>query len=124
MIYGIGVDILSTARLYDPQGKYDDSFHRKTFTGKEYKEGISRTDPAVYFCERFAVKEAVLKSLNIGSNEFRFIDIETLNDDSGKPYVILNGHAKKHCDEIGIKRLHISLSNDGGFVAAFVICEI
>jgi len=124
MIGGIGVDILSDARLSSLRGKYDDPFFRKAYTEKEYDEGMRRADPITYFTERFAAKEAVFKALNISSAEFRFDDIETLNNDSGKPYVVLYGHTKKRFDELGIKNLHISLSSDGGYVAAFAVSEI
>ena len=123
MIYGIGVDILSTNRLEDLRGKYDDSFFRKTFSEKEYEAGVKRTDPIKYFSGRFAAKEAVFKALDIDSGAFRFSEIETLNNGSGKPYVVLYGRVKQFCEDKGIKRLHISLSNDKGYVTAFVICE-
>jgi len=123
MVYGIGVDIFDTGRLNYPRGQYDDPFFKKTFTEKELEAGISRADPIAYFAGRFAAKEAVFKALHISSGEFRWSDIETLNDDSGQPYVVLHGHAKKHFDDIGAQRLHISLSNDGGSSVAFAVCE-
>ena len=124
MIHGIGVDILSKTRLEDLRDKYDDPFFVKTYTKSELEMGMGRHDPILYFAERFAVKEAVFKALHINANEFKFSDIETLNDDSGKPYVNLYGHTKKHCDEIGINHLHISISNDSSIVAAFAVCEM
>lgn len=123
MIFGIGVDVLNTARLEDLRGKYDDPFFRRTFTEKEYEAGIDRDDPILYFSGRFAAKEAVFKALNIVSSAFRFGDIETLNDDTGKPFVVLHGYVNEYCSEMGIKRMHISLSNDGGYAIAFVVCE-
>ena len=123
MIYGIGVDTLSTARLEALEGRYDDPFFRKTYTDAEYSAGISRRDPIVYFSERFAAKEAVFKALNITSTEFRFNEIETLNDDTGKPYVNLYGCARRMQDEAGVRHIHISLSSGGGYVTAFAVCE-
>jgi len=124
MIYGIGVDIMAMARLEDLRGKYDDPFFTSTFTEKEFEEGVRRADPIAYFAGRFAAKEAVFKALRIDSNEFRWSDIETLGDDSGKPFVVLYGYAKELFNRVGAGRLHISLSNDGGYAAAFAICEI
>lgn len=124
MIYGIGIDVLSTAKLDDLRGNFDDPFYCKTFTAAEYDAGLKRADPLAYFCERFAAKEAVFKALNISSAEFRFTDIETLNNETGMPYITLYGSAKRLSDELGIKRLHISLSCDGGYAAAFAVCEV
>ena len=124
MIYGIGVDIIDMSRMEALRGKYDDPFLRKTFTEKELEAGMARADPVVYFSERFAAKEAVLKALRIDSGDFKFSDIETLNDGSGKPYVILYGYAKTLYDEIGGRNLLISLSYDGGSAVAFAVCEV
>ena len=124
MIVGIGVDILSVARLENLRGKYDDSFFKKTFTKAEYETGLKRPDPIIYFTQRFAAKEAVFKALNVKSAAFRFNEVETLNDDSGKPYVVLHGEAKRLRDEAGIKRILISLSSDGGYAIAYAVCEI
>lgn len=123
MIYGTGVDIINTERLEAMRGDYGDPFFKKTFSEKEYETGTGSADPIAFFTGRFAAKEAVFKALRISSSAFRFSDIETLNDDSGWPYVVLYGHTKDHYDEIGIERLHISLSGDSGYVVAFVICE-
>ena len=124
MIHGIGVDIFASRRIGDMRGKYDDPFFKKTYTDKEYAEGIGRADPVTYFSERFAVKEAVFKALNIKSSEFRWSDIETLNDGSGKPYVVLYGYTKRLNDELGIKSIHVSISSDSGYIAAFAVCEV
>ena len=123
MIYGTGVDIMHTTRLEALRGKYDDPFFKKTFSEKEYKAGMCRADPIIYFSERFAAKEAVFKALNVSSGKFRWNEIETPDDDSGKPYVVLHGIAKEICNEAGIRCIHISLSSDNGFVIAFAICE-
>ena len=124
MIYGIGVDILSVAQLNDLRGKYDDPFFSKTYSEKEYEAGLGRSDPIMYFAGRFAAKEAVLKALKINSGAFRFSDIETMNDDSGRPYVNLYGHTKELFDSLGSGRLHISLSRDVDYVIAYAVCEI
>lgn len=123
MIYGIGIDIVSIARLEALQGQYNDPFFKKTYTEAEHTAGMGRPNPIIYFSERFAVKEAVFKALHISSVTFRFNEIETLNDGFGQPYVILYGGAKKALVEAGVKRIHVSLSNDSGFVIAYVICE-
>lgn len=123
MLHGIGVDILSVSRLETLRGKFDDPFFTKTFTQAEYSEAMARPDPIVYFAGRFAAKEAVLKALGGVEGKFRFNEIETLNDGSGKPYVSLHGLAKETQDANGVKNLFVSLSNDGGYVVAYAICE-
>lgn len=123
MIYGIGVDILSVARLEDLRGNYSDPFFKKTYTDAEFLEALNRSNPIKYFAERFAAKEAVFKALQIASDAFRFNQIETLNDKSGCPHINLYGHVKEVKEKMGITNLYISLSNDGDFVVAFAVCE-
>ena len=124
MIYGVGIDILEVSRLETLRGRYDDPFFTKTYTGAERAAAMERADPIVWFAGRFAVKEAVFKALGVSSAAFRWSDIETLNDAAGRPYVVLRGEAKRAADEAGVRRVFVSLSNDGGFVAAFAVAEI
>jgi phosphopantetheine--protein transferase-like protein len=123
MIHGIGVDILGTARLESLRGKYDDPFFGKTYTAAELEAGIKKPDPVTYFAGRFAAKEAVFKALGVSAAGFRPDDVETLNDDTGKPYVVLYGEAKKHMESAGIRQVFISLSNEKSLVSAYAVCE-
>ena len=123
MIYGIGVDIMDIARLETLRGKYDDPFFVKTFTDSERSAALRRRDPIRYFAKRFAAKEAVFKALNGRPDAFRFNEIETLNDERGQPYVVLYGETRKFQELAGIGHIHISLSDDGGFVIAYAVCE-
>jgi len=123
MIHGVGVDIQDSARLESLRGKYSDPFFSATYTEAEYEVGIGKPDPILYFTERFAAKEAVFKALNVNSTEFRFTDIETRNDDTGKPVVALYMYTRKLYEEKGINSVHLSISNDNGFVVAIAVCE-
>lgn len=71
----------------------------------------------------FAVKEAVAKSFGTGFRRFMPEDIEVLRDELGKPYVNLLGEAKRVAGELGITKLHASITNTNDFAVAFVVAE-
>ncbi len=123
MIYGIGVDILDISRLSWLSGKLDDPFIQKTYTTRECTASMMRTDPINYLAERFAAKEAVFKALRIESDTFNLNEIETLNDQLGRPNINLYGKTKEVMEEEGIKCISISLSYDNNLVIAFAVCE-
>lgn len=124
MINGIGADIMNVNRLKGLGEDLEDPFFIKTFTPSERIEAESRANPLVYYAERFSAKEAVFKSLQISSNDVRLNEIETLNDNMGRPYVNLYGRASEIFSKMGGRRISISLSNDGDMVLAFAVCEI
>ncbi|MEG0566161.1 MAG: holo-ACP synthase, partial [Hungatella sp.] len=71
----------------------------------------------------FAVKEAVAKAFGTGFRTFMPIDIETLRDELGKPYVVLHGEAKTQAGKMGIGQIHTSISNTKEYAFGFAIAE-
>lgn len=115
MIRGIGTDIVKISRINEKivdrilsisEKELYNSFHNEN-RKKEFAAG------------RFAVKEALYKSLNI-SFEFKKIDI--LKDQNGKPY--LSNKTKSYIDNIcGKTKIKISISHEKEYAIAFVIVE-
>ena len=125
MIYGTGVDIIEIKRIQNSLTKFSPRFEEKVFTDNEIKYCQSQADPVKHFAARFAVKEAVSKSLGTGiSKEVGLKDIEVVNDrDSGKPYLNISGRAKEIFDSLELTSIHISISHDAGFAIAQAIAE-
>ena len=124
MIYGTGIDIIEIERIKKSLEKYSSRFENKVFTDKEIDYCQSQADPAKHFAARFAVKEAVSKSLGTGiSKDVGFKDIEVVNQVSGKPLVIMNGQGKKLFEKLNLKFIHISISHDKHYAIAHAIAE-
>lgn len=66
----------------------------------------------------YASKEALLKSLKKGINDYPLISIEVLHDDNNAPYIKLNN--KLLCDYQN-KQFDVSISHDGDYAIAIVI---
>lgn len=126
MIRGIGVDIVDLERFTALEGKWNDPFFRRIFTERERAEAAAReaeSGPRTalrYFAGRFAVKEAVVKSLNAHGVKVEFPQVETLTLETGAPSTHLVGDTAPLEDEVS---LHVSLSHEENVAIAFCVTE-
>lgn len=101
---GIGNDIIEITRIEKAIKKAN--FITKVFTENEIKLFEIKGNRAEFFAGRFAGKEAVSKALGTGFREFSLTDIEILNNELGKPYVIFKNsiefYNKKYFIDISI----------------------
>lgn len=118
MIIGIGTDLIENERVMKACNK--ESFLKRYFTSKEIE--LIQADKKKS-AGNFAVKEAVAKMFGTGFRDVMPIEIETLRDEFGKPYVNLYGIAKEKSLELGIERIHVSISNTKLYSLAYVIGE-
>ena len=124
MIFGTGLDIIEISRIKSSLEKYSPRFENKLFTNKEIDYCQSQADPGKHFAARFAVKEAVSKSLGTGiTREVGFKDIEVVNQVSGKPIVRMTGPGKQLFEKLNLKSIHISISHDRNYAIAQAIAE-
>ena len=104
IFHGIGNDIIEIKRIENAVKK--ESFVKKVFTKKEIEYIISRGGRAETYAGKFSAKEAVSKALGTGVRGFSPNDIEILNNELGKPYVIFKNNIEdfneKYYTEISI----------------------
>jgi len=120
MIAGVGVDIVDIKRIGKTAGG---AFIKKNFTAEETALFERRKYKPETVAANFAAKEAVMKSLGCGIFEIPLSDIEILRSETGKPVVNLYGKAKEKAEELGVKRVHVSISHDMGLAAAQAVAE-
>ncbi len=118
MITGIGTDLVEIARVQKAIGR--SAFLEKVYTEKERELIAARP---VRAAGNFAAKEAVAKALGCGFSGIAPIEIEVLRQESGMPYVVLHGRAKKKAEEQGIVKIQISLTDTAEYAQAYVVCE-
>lgn len=125
MIYGTGIDIIEIERIKKSIGKFSGRFEEKIFTPNEIKYCRAKANPSRHFAARFAVKEAVLKSLGTGMSQgIAWKDIEVLNqEDTGKPYLRMDGKGRDIFEALKLKNIHISISHDKNYAIAHAIAE-
>ena len=117
-IIGIGIDTVEIDRVVKACEK--ESFIKMCFTENEKKIIARRKNSSA---TNFAGKEAVSKAFGTGFSKFKLKDIEVLRSESGAPYVELHNEAKKIAEKLGIKNIHISLTDTDKFAMAYVIAE-
>jgi len=71
---------------------------------------------------RFAAKEALAKALG-APRGLSWQDAEVVTDDDGRPRFELRGAVSEAATTLGVARVHLSLSHDGGTALAFVVLE-
>lgn len=88
MIVGIGNDIIEIERIEKAISK--EGFKNKIYTQRELENIKKRGNRAETYAGVFSAKEAISKAIGTGVREFSLTDLEILNDDLGKPYVVVS----------------------------------
>lgn len=126
MIAGIGLDLVDIARVERMLADKGERATTKLFSEAEARYATSRAHPARHFAARFAAKEAAYKAL-AGSELARGIgwrDLEVLRDEAtGQPRLVLHGRAAERAAELGVVRIHLTMTHSHETAAAVVILE-
>ena len=118
-ILGIGNDIIEIERIRKSIDTYGLRLIARLFTTKEQDYCLKYKDPVPHFAGRFSAKEAVAKALGTGFGEHAsWLDIEILNENSGKPCVYFSNTLEK---KVKGTSLLISISHCQLYVTAFAI---
>ncbi len=121
MIIGIGTDIIEVARIKKAVEKVN--FKEKVFSAREI-EYCEKDKTGQSYAARAAAKEAFFKALGTGwRDKMKINEVETINDELGKPSIHLSGEAKKVFEKKGGKKLHVSLSHTKESAVAIVVIE-
>ena len=88
MIVGIGNDIIEIERV--EKAILKEGFKNKVYTQRELENIRKRGNRTETYAGIFSAKEAISKAIGTGVREFSLTDLEILNDDLGKPYVVVS----------------------------------
>lgn len=121
-IIGIGTDIVSIDRMVKIIERHGEGFAKKTLHAEELAIFKEHANPAPYLAKRFAAKESVAKALGTGiGKNVHLQDIQTCNDELGKPYLQFHGKTQQFIESMGVTGSHISLSDEKEFAIAYVV---
>lgn len=121
MILGIGLDMIEINRIGRAMGR--ERFRQRVFSPAERAWLDARRWLPETAAGRFTAKEAAAKALGTGIGKVRWMDIEVLAGDGGRPSVRLHGEAARMAEVLGIRRLWVSITHDRGRACAVVIAE-
>jgi holo-[acyl-carrier protein] synthase len=124
MIVAIGIDIIEVARIRKTLVRTP-RFSERVFTSAERAYCDSRGAAAAqHYAARFAAKEAALKALQTGwRGGIGWHDVEVAAHESGAPYLIFNGEAKRLLENSGATAAHLSMSHTTEHAIAQVVLE-
>ena len=110
---GVGVDLVEVPRVKSIIADKGSRVFERLLTPQEREYCESRPDAATHVAVRLAAKEAVYKALQ-GSESARGIgwrEIEVIRSPDGRPDIFLSGTAAARAQELGVERVHLSLSH-------------
>jgi holo-[acyl-carrier protein] synthase len=131
LILGIGTDIADINRIEKTLQEQGARFIDRCFSDseKDYVEKAAGGDEkkrSAGYAKRWAAKEACAKALGLGIRAGIFMkDFSVVNDAQGRPALHLSGGAKERLTALTPEgmtaEVWLSLSDDGGMAAAFVV---
>jgi phosphopantetheine--protein transferase-like protein len=125
-IIGIGVDVVDVARFHRLVSARGDSFIQRWFTRRERSQCERGPRNVEAYAARFAVKEAVWKTLGVGEwrQPLAWRSIEVLTDrGDGALHVILHRAAAEHALHAGAASFQATVSIAGGVATAITLAS-
>jgi holo-[acyl-carrier protein] synthase len=119
VIVGVGVDVVEIDRFAASLARRP-RLAERCFTPDEAAYCSSRAYPSQHFAARFAAKEAVGKALGIGMTRWREVEVVR---GRGAPTVRLHGRYAARAEELGVSRIHISLTHGRDSAIAYAVAE-
>ncbi|NMN67959.1 holo-[acyl-carrier protein] synthase [Candidatus Pelagibacter ubique] len=124
-ILGIGVDIIENSRIV--KSLKNKLFIKRIFSNSEIIIAKKIKDKKTYYSNRFAAKEAFVKSIGTGfRNDLNFKDISIINNKAGKPSFIINEKIKKIVKKqfkTTSFNFFLSISDEKKYSIAYVILQ-
>ena len=110
---GVGIDIVEVDRFKKKKYEKNKIFYKKIFVCSEINYCLKFKNSAERFAAKFAIKEAVIKSI---FEKIHFIDIEIIYKNA-KPGIKLRNSLQKKYNFL------VSVSHEKDFAVAIVISE-
>ena len=124
MIHGIGTDLLDAGRIRSGLARFGEPYANRILAPAEYAGYEASRDPARFLAKCFAAKEAFAKAAGTGLRApVSLRNIAVLRDPRGKPFLQCAPELAVWLAARGVTAHHVSLSDEGGLVLAFVVLE-
>ncbi len=124
MIYGVGSDLIEIPRVERALARFGERFARRILCEPELRRFRGHVKPAAYLAKRFAAKEAFTKALGTGIHApANWHGLWVVNLTSGKPQLEFSAALADLMRARGIRRSHLTLTDERDMAAATVILE-
>jgi holo-[acyl-carrier protein] synthase len=123
MIYGVGTDIVSVARMAEYWQRHGGRGLEKMLAPEERDACRESPDPGRFLAKRFAAKEALGKAFGTGVRDPLLLPaVAVSHDELGKPAFAYSPELAAHLTARGLVA-HLSISDEQDYAVAFVILE-
>jgi holo-[acyl-carrier protein] synthase len=124
VILGTGTDLIDIRRIERALARFGQRFAQRVLVDDEYQRFCAHAKPAHYLAKRFAAKEAFSKAMGTGIHfPVNWHNVSVANECSGRPYLKFSEPLAALLDQRGIRRAHLSLSDEVEMACAFVVLE-
>ena len=122
MIYGIGVDVLESARVARTLERYGTRFIEHLLMPAEHAQLALTARRERFLAMRFAAKEAIVKAMGTGFAHGVWIrDVGVVQNAWGKPEVVFSERGERVRRGLGIGEAHVTLTDERGLVVAVAV---
>ncbi|MGC2164888.1 MAG: holo-ACP synthase [Gallionella sp.] len=124
MIFGIGTDIVECHRFESIWARHGIRLAERVLSPDELADYRSYSDMPRFLAKRFAAKEAFAKAVGSGlRSPVSLRRISVTRNEWGKPAFRFDEVLSRHLDQLGVKRHHLSVSDESSVIVAFVVLE-
>lgn len=124
MIFGIGTDIVECQRFESMWARHGSRLAERILSADELADCHTKSDMPRFLAKRFAAKEAFSKAVGSGlRSPVSLRRISVMHDAWGKPAFRFDDVLNRHLGHLGIKRHHLSVSDESSVIVAFVVLE-
>ncbi len=125
MIAGIGIDLVDVQRVRRLIDRKGERALQRLFTDGERAYADTHPEPARQLAARVAAKEAAFKALagNALARSIGWRELEVVACANRSPLLLLHGRALDRAAELGVVRIHLSITHTDLTAAAFVVAE-
>lgn len=124
MIYGVGTDLIEIRRIERVLARFGERFAQRILCEPELARFRYHRRPVAYLAKRFAAKEAFTKALGTGVRApANWHGVWVNNLRSGQPVLDFSPALRELLEARGIRRSHLSLSDEREMASATVILE-
>ena len=122
MIFGIGVDVLESARITHTLERLGTRFIDHLLMPQEHAQLALTARPERFLAMRFAAKEAIVKAMGTGFAHGVWIrDVGVVQNSWGKPEVVFSERGERVRRGLGVGDAHVTLSDERGLVVAVAV---
>lgn len=119
-VLGIGTDIIECDRIANMIEKHGETFLTRVYTPEEIQYCSGRKAANQHYAGRWAAKEAVFKALGTGwAQGIQWTDVEVINQQGGRPIIVLGGKAQEISQQQHIHEMLISISHCRNYATAY-----